>query len=154
MFIWSSECHVISALLCGKRWFSLFSSYVLEYSLSCLENRYLSALFIHPLSKICYKSSTSWFPDRSFAPFCTYLISNLLPQWSSLCEGLCTCQVWSLFSLCLSWDPPVGFAGNSAASAHASGNEFLTMSAMGCWTQVNSTPEVSWEWTGTINKSN
>lgn len=69
MFTWRSECHVISALLCGKRC-SLFSLYVLECSLSCLEYRYLSALFIHPHSKMCYKNFTSWFPDRSFALFC------------------------------------------------------------------------------------
>lgn len=80
MFTWRSECHAISALLCGKRCFSLFSLYVLECPLPSLENRYLSALFIHPHSKMCYKSA-------SLALFCTYLISNLLRRWASLWEG-------------------------------------------------------------------
>lgn len=146
MFTWRPECHVISALLCGKRWFFWFSSYALECPLSRLENRYLSALFIHPHSKLCHKGFRPRFPGRSFALFCACLIPALLPQWSSLCEGLCVCQV---FSLWLSWDPPAGFAGNSAASAHANGNEFLTTSTTGCWTQVNSTPEVSW-----VNRQN
>lgn len=69
--------------------------------------------------------------------------ASVITVWGSVClPGV------FLFSLWLSWDPPVGFAGNSAASAHASGYEFLT-SAIGCWTQVNSTPEVFW-----VNRQN
>lgn len=142
--------------LCKKEVFLIF--FICPWVFSVLFGKQVPECFVHTATHKNVLQEFQLMISRQIICSVLYIFNSKSPASVSITvwgyiEVLCVCQrellVGALFSVCLSWDPPLGFAGNSAASTHANRNEFLTPSAVGCWTQVNSTLLVAW-----VNRQN